>query len=130
MSWLNPFDGRAQLPIPPEAQLVLEQIPEGFADDGCSNAPDQFWGFDFTWACRIHDWRYCTRCHDPAIMHNDTRFRADGELAINIRNALPWRWRWLAFFYERAVRAAGGYDAFDSCGPEDGPRCRHGMPSR
>jgi hypothetical protein len=30
-----------------------------FRDDGCSNSPDVWCGFDLRWCCRIHDWGYC-----------------------------------------------------------------------
>lgn len=109
---------------------VLAGIPAGFVDDGCSNSPDAWFRFDFRWACRIHDWRYCSRCHPAREMTQAGRTRADQELGMNIRAALPWRWRWVASIYQFEVWRWGGMAAWDSCGPEAGNRCRHGMPER
>lgn len=119
------FNGRAQRPVPEKAKGVLNQIPKTFKDDGCSNSPDDLWGFDFGWACRIHDWRYCTRCHPAGSRDYEHRQRADRELRENLRTSLPWRWRWVSWIYWRGVQAGGGFDAWNSCGPEDGDRCRH-----
>ena len=125
------FDGRSQRPLPQMALEILKKIPTEFHDDGCSNSPDEVFGFEFRWACRIHDWRYCTRCHLPGTMHYASKQRADRELRQFIRASLPWRWRWVSRIYWRGVQAGGGFDAWNSCGPEDGQRCRHNvaMPS-
>ena len=119
---------RAQRPIPAEAQAILDTIPAEFVDDGCSNSPDGWFGFDLRFACRIHDWRYCGRCHRAEFMDQARRHRADAELERNIQSVLPWRWRWVGWFYLRAVHVAGGIEAWDSCGLEEGELCRHRMP--
>ena len=118
----------SQLPIPDQAQRVLARIPAEFQDDGCSNSPDRWFRFNFRWACRIHDWRYCSRAHPPMAMTQDGRHFADEELAANIRASLPWRWRWLRFVYEFAVYRYGGVEAWNSCGPARGAVCRHNLP--
>ncbi len=122
-----PFDGRAQRPHTEATDALLAEISAEFIDDGCSNAPDELWGFRFRFACRRHDWRYCSRSHPPGAMHYADKVDADAELARLLREALPWRWRWIARLYERAVRIGGGFDAYNSCGPEDGETCRHGV---
>lgn len=124
---LNPFTGRSQRPIPLTAESVLEKIPARFKDDGCSSSPDSLFGFEFRWACRIHDWRYCTRCHRAGSMTQAARRRGDEELGGNIRSTLPWRWRWVRWIYQTVVRRHGGTSAFDSCGPVVGKVCRHNM---
>lgn len=120
---------REQLPYPDRALHILEhEIPDDFTDDGCSNSPDSLWGFSFRDACRIHDWRYCTRCHLPGSMTQSARHKADRELAQNIRARLPKRWRWVRYLYYFMVWKEGGTSAFDSCGPDAGGQCRHGQP--
>jgi hypothetical protein len=121
------FD-RKPYPIPREALSLLASIPKEFRDDGCSNALDSWFGFDFAWACRIHDWRYCTRCHQAGSMDYACKVRDDRELQAFVACCLPWRWKWLGRVYKRAVLIAGGWNAYDSCGPEKGALCRHGMP--
>lgn len=118
---------RAQRPTPADAQAILHTIPKEFQDDGCTNAPDAWFGFELRWACRIHDWRYCSRCHRAEFMGQSNRHRADAELARNVQSALPWRWRWVGWIYLRTVDQFGGVDAWDSCGFEALDRCRHGM---
>lgn len=112
----------------PKAAKLLEQIPQLFHDDGCSNSPDGLFGFNFRWACRIHDWMYCTRCHKPGLMNYHRKLVADRVLKINIAAALPFRWRWVKHVYYAAVYVAGGLGSFNSCGRSAGERCRHNMP--
>jgi hypothetical protein len=119
---------RRQRPPPDSARVLLETIPVGFVDDGCSNSPDSFLGFYFQPYCRIHDWRYCTRCWPAGSMTASARKWADMELGLNLRAALPWRWRWVGWIYRLGVWRYGGVSAFDSCGPTVGPVCRHNMP--
>ena len=131
------LSGRAQKPIPADARAVLARIPDHFVDDGCSNSPDSWFGFNFRWACRIHDWRYCTRCHAPGTMTYNAKLVAEDEIKDNIKASLPLRWRWVRFVYYGAVFTLGGFGAFDTCGrrpagASDGQLeaglCRHGMP--
>lgn len=116
-----------QRPIPAKAVALLGQIPREFADDGCSSSPDSWFGFNFRFACRIHDWRYCTRAHPAGSMGYGAKVAADYELEQHVRASLPWRWRWVGWLYRGATLFAGGWGAFDSCGPEVGDRCRHGL---
>jgi hypothetical protein len=118
---------RAQYPIPSTGESALREIPKNFVDDGCSNSPDGWFGFEFQWACRIHDYRYCTRCHDPGTMTYGMKLFADNELKRNIRYSLPWRWRWVRYVYHAGVWFGGNFSAWDSCGPDAGEVCRHGM---
>jgi hypothetical protein len=122
-----PFTDRVQRPIPVEAQRLLDEIPDYFIDDGCSNSPDTIWGFDLRPFCKIHDWRYCGRSHPAGTMHYANKLVADDELAENIGSALPWRWRFVRILYLRGVQIGGGFDAWNSCGPEDGELCRHNV---
>ena len=116
-----------QLPIPDTARELLRRIPSHFVDDGCTSSPDGWFGFDFRWACRIHDWLYCTRAHPAGTMTYEWKVKADHALSEFIRASLPLRWRWVRWVYEGMVLFAGGWGSFDSCGPEVGKRCRHGL---
>lgn len=114
--------------IPEDAQAILDLIPSDFVDDGCSCSPDSLMGTDIKWACRIHDWRYCTRAHRPGRMTTDYRKKADRELRGNLRAGMPWYSQWTRVLYYWAVRRWGsGDNSFDSCGPAAGSYCRHGM---
>lgn len=113
--------------VPPEAVTLMKRIPDHFIDDGCSNAPDRILGTSIRWACRIHDWRYCTRAHPRGTLTQSWRIMADQELRDFIRQALPWWKAWIARAYYGAVNWFGGYRAFDSCGPAVGGTCRHGL---
>jgi hypothetical protein len=108
-------------------QGVLDKIPGEFIDDGCSKAPDSIFGYDLSEACRIHDFRYCTRCHEPGTMSLKAQKEADRELRKNLSGLLPWRWRWIKWGYYAAVWRYGGFGSWDSCGFSVGPRCRHNM---
>jgi hypothetical protein len=114
------------LTIPQEAQKNLKKIPKGFKDDGCTNSPDKLFGFNFKWACQIHDWRYCSRCHEPRNMRHQDKVAADRELRKNIKSSLPFRWRWVAFVYYTAVWRYGGLGSWDSCLTTD-KKCRHNV---
>lgn len=115
------------LPIPDEARYYLALIPAEFRDDGCSRSPDSLFGFDFRWACRLHDWSYCTRAHPPGSLTYARKVAADYTLREHLKAALPLRWRWVRFIYQGAVLAFGGFGSFNSCGPEAGELCRHAM---
>ena len=117
--------------IPEDSLALLRRIeidfPE-FRDDGCSGAPDRILWWSLRWACRLHDWRYCSRAHDPWELDQAHRILADVELSQNVRASLPWGLRWLAgLLYGRLTDLGGGYRAWNSCGSEDGARCRHGL---
>jgi len=118
------FDGRAQRPTPSTALVKLKRIPENFIDDGLTLFPDNWFGFNFKWAGRIHDWRYCTRCHSPGVMCVADKEAADWEIKWNVAAALPWRWSWLGTVVKIGVWR-GGYGSYNSCGPLVGIRCRH-----
>lgn len=121
--------------IPEYAKAVLDQIPEEFQDNGCSNSPDLLFGFNFKWACRIHDWWWCSRCHAPGQMTPEWKAAGDYFLKLAMRDALPPIWKWVAGIYRRAVRIF--WWGYDTCGPNpqnassqqrlEG-RCRHNMP--
>ncbi len=114
--------------IPAAALKLLDAIPKSFMDDGCSNSPDSMFGFDFRWICRIHDWRYCTRCHRAGSMTAGARKRADRELRGWISQTMVWSLRWIKWIYWYGVWKYGGIAAFDSCGRDAGKICRHGQP--
>ena len=122
-----PFDGRSQRPMPVLLREILNEIPREFLSDGCSNVRDSIFGFDFRMACRAHNWMYCTRCHPAGTMTMSHKAQADQDLGMFIRAMLPRRWRWVGWWYRTGVHWAGGVSAFDSCGPTQGQRCRHGM---
>lgn len=103
-------------------------IPAGFRDDGCSGAPDRLFGVDLRWACRVHDWMYCTRAWPPGHLDQAHRHEADRALGRMIRGALPWSLKWIGWLYYRMVHRYGGDHAYDSCGPEEGAWCRHNLP--
>ena len=129
---------RRQLPMPAEARAALARVPQHFTDDGCSNSPDSWFGFDFRWACRLHDHAYCTRANPAGSMTWGAKVVADEMLKQRIRSALPLRWRWVRYIYKAAVFWGGGYGSWDSCGdePPNGASelqrrnglCRHAMP--
>lgn len=108
-------------------RTLLKSFPDDFQDDGCSNAPDSFFGRDLRWCCRIHDWRYCSRGHSPGTMNQSARRFADKELGWNVRSVFRFGFRWLGWAYWRATHRFGGTSAWNSCGPQAGRRCRHNL---
>lgn len=125
------------------AKTILRNIPTQFSDDGCSNAPDGWllilssqrglawlkrFARSFRWCCRIHDWRYCTRCHPAGSMTRGAQRYADRELGWHVRSILPFGLRWWGWLYWRATNRFGGMSAWDSCGIRAGQFCRHNMP--
>ena len=110
-----------------QLRRTLACVPPEFVDDGCSSAPDDLFGADLQPACRVHDWRYCTRAHGPGELDQDYRRQADAELARNTRALLPLGLGWIGWLYWRAVHDFGGDAAYDSCGWSAGERCRHGL---
>ena len=109
------------------AQQILGEISDDFSDDGCSNSPDSILWRSIKWCCRIHDWRYCSRCHRAGSMNRGAQTWADTELGMNIRSALPFTTRWVGWLYYRVTNRFGGMGAWNSCGPNSGLLCRHGM---
>ena len=122
------------------ARWILAEIPKEFEDDGCSNSPDGFlmgiskwrgfrwlkrWARSFKWCCRIHDWRYCSRCQ--RVMNRREQTYADKELGRNVRYVIYRGLRWWGWGYYRATNRFGGMSAYNSCGPAAGLLCRHGM---
>ena len=105
----------------------MPRVPANFIDDGCSNSPDSLCGTNFRWACRIHDWRYCTRAQPEGTMNKQSRKAADKELRKNLAIALPWYWQPIRWVYYRAVRRFGSLHSYNTCGPSAGNSCRHGL---
>ncbi len=147
------FNNRVQKEKPTEARKLLNRfIPEEFKDDGCSNSLDSLFGFNFRWACRIHDWRYCSRSHPAGNMSYRLKKASDKELRANIRDSLPLVWYkpyyfericrrlrvwcpsaplcfglWLPWVYYMGVALFGGFNAYNSCSHAVGIHCRHGV---
>ena len=122
--WLR----KRRLRVLHDLQNVLNRIPVGFQDDGCSMAPDRLFSANLRPACRAHDWLYCTRAHPAGALDQAWRTRADHLLGRAIRALLPLGVGWVGWLYWQAVRRYGGVAAFDSCGPAAKERCRHNMP--
>jgi hypothetical protein len=112
--------------LPQIALDCLANIPDHFKDDGCSNSPDSFFGFDFRWACRIHDHWYCSRAHPWGTMTDEWKDAGDLLLKRMVRHCLPRRWRWVGKLYYHGVQMFGGH-AFDSCHVHPDALCRHGL---
>jgi hypothetical protein len=117
----------AQRTIALTASHVLSKIPERFTDDGCSYSPDSLFHSEIGWACRIHDFRYCSRTLGPRTFNADERMAADKELRANIALSFPKWLGWVRFLYYRAVRRFGSMIAWNSCGYDAGERCKHNM---
>jgi len=109
------------------ASATLREIPERFTDDGCSYSPDSLFHNEIGWACRIHDYRYCSRSLGPRDFGPEARAAADLELRKNIALSFPKWLGWVRFLYWKAVRRFGGLGLWNSCGYEVGDRCRHNM---
>ncbi len=132
------FEGRSQRPVPVEAQEILAAIElgtPGFLDDGLSMFPDEWFGFDFAWAGRIHDWEYCSRAHPAGSMGVRAKKRADKRIGRLVSGGLPWRWKVLGPVVRLGVWR-GGYGSYNSCGPVPygatdeqlvAGLCRHGL---
>jgi hypothetical protein len=115
--------GKKVIRLPALAAEILANIPAHFVDDGCSSSPDSWFGYDFRWACRIHDYMWCTRAHALGTMTKEWKLKGDLLLRRCIAAALPRRWRWLSFLYYRGVRRAAW--PFNTC--QKGDTCRHGL---
>ena len=138
--WVGAFRRRARhappVAVPEAAQTVLALIPVRFVDDGCSAILDGLAGVSWRWACRIHDWRACSRCHLREYMHPAARARADAELRRNILASIPIGWVAIPALVWAGLTFIAGRGYYDTCGPfPDGATeaqrrtglCRHGM---
>ena len=100
-----------------------------FKDDGLSGGfPDwmyQRWLLKL--AGRVHDWQYCTRCHRAGSMTDPAKKLADKALRKHARELLPWYLNLAPIILYAGVRVGGGFGSWDSCGPEEGDRCRHNI---
>ena len=108
------------------AYNILAFIPRGFRP---TFVEPTYMGLDFSWAHLIHEWRYCSRCHDEKVMNHKTKAFADEELKWNLQTYLPLHLRLVGFLYRLYLRRQGAYDGFDTCfqRPLDLSPCRHGM---
>jgi hypothetical protein len=127
---------RVEIAAPPEAQLVLAQIPGEFEDDGCSRSLDGTFRVSWRWVCKIHDWRGCTRAHPAGALTLDKMHEGNAEL-WHWMGALPVYVRPARWVYYAVLARVNGDVAWDSCGPKplgvtyarhrrEG-LCRHGM---
>ena len=113
--------------IPQEAHsILLARIPRDFLWDD-TKANHTILGWSFGWATLIHQWRYCTRCHEYDILGPKAKKWADLELRLNIKKYLPWYLRWVGWIFLLKYYRAGGFKRFNSCWPEEGTLCRHNM---
>lgn len=110
-----------------DAAKVLAGIPVHFRSDCCSGGRDTLWGHDLKPFCRAHDAAYCQRLWPAGSLDQDWRSAADRQLGIEIRAELPYVLDWIGWLYWRAVHRFGGDNAFASCGPLAGDRCRHNI---
>lgn len=121
---------------PPEARLVLAQIPREFIDDGCSNSLDGTFRVSWRWICRIHDWRGCSRAHPAGFLTLDKMQEGNAELWYWM-GLLPWYLPGVRWIYYGVLARLNGDVAWNSCGVQ--PRgatldqlaaglCRHGLP--
>lgn len=113
-------------------QFYLDQIDAqypDFKDDGLSGGfPDWLYSrWDLWKAGRVHDWHYCSRCHPQGSMDQDHRRRADRLLRQHARELLPWFLQIAPIVLYWGVRLGGGTEAWHSCGPIVGERCRHNI---
>lgn len=137
------FDGRAQKDAPRFLTNLLALVPEDFVSDGCTNSMDAVFGFDFSLACLVHDWKYCSRAHSPGFMNWADKKLSDRYLRQGIRGMVPLVWYplfwlswikiplclglWLPRVYWLGVLAFGGFGSYNSCGYGVGEKCRHNM---
>jgi hypothetical protein len=106
--------------------------PEGFVSDKCSSLGKllertlRWLGYEIEPWCVEHDVAGCTRCHaEGALELAGAKVAAAWVLRERIRTTLPWWLHWTAGQVFVAVATAGGY--WNTCGPEAGDLCRHGM---
>lgn len=125
-------------PIPRAAKILLDDMPEGFVDDGCSSFPDMLGRIAsvmthgavkpwvLRWACRVHDWDACTRAHPPGTMTDARQRLINKRLRVFLVEYLPLRWRWLGWAMRAGLWFARGFGWWDSCDLE----ARGAMPSQ
>ncbi len=113
-------------PIDYYLDRIADRWPD-FRDDGLSGGfPDWLYGrHKLTLAGRVHDWHYCGRVHRQGTMNQNHRLFADLALRVHARELLPWYLRLAPWVLYAGVRIGGGGDAWNSCGPTKGDRCRH-----
>lgn len=101
-------------------------IPWNFIDDGMTAFPDNLFGWKLAAYGRVHDWLYCSRSHPRGTMSKKHRRLADKVLRSALAAEAPRGLRWIPRLVFRAVRMFGA-PSYDSCGPDRGELCRHGM---
>lgn len=108
--------------------FIAQAYPD-FVDDGLSGGfPDWLYArHDLHLAGRVHDWHYCSRCHPQGSMDQDHRKFADRALMKHARELLPWYLQVAPLVLYLGVRLGAGMEAWNSCGPTRGERCRHNI---
>ena len=107
---------------------ITRETPD-FEDDGLSGGfPDWMYSrWELSIAGRVHDWHYCTRCHTAGSMTDKAKRFADKALRKHARELLPWFLNLAPIVLYIGVYVGGGFGSWDSCGPEEGTRCRHNI---
>ena len=108
--------------------VISRDYPD-FVDDGLSGGfPDWMYRRYQLWISgRVHDWHYCTRCHRKGSMTDEARAFADKALRKHARELLPWWLNLAPIILYLGVRIGGDWGSWDSCGTEEGDRCRHNI---
>jgi hypothetical protein len=108
--------------------IQIAQLWPDFKDDGLSWFPDWIYRLilrhNITPAGRAHDWGYCSRCHKRREMTSERRLFADRALRKHARELLHGHFRITPLVLYAGVRLFGR-KAWNSCGPDEGERCRH-----
>ncbi len=109
--------------------FIISRKNPDFEDDGLSGGfPDWMYArWDLWCAGRVHDWHYCTRCHKAGSMTDEAKSYADKALRQHSRELLPWYLNLAPIILYVGVRIGGGFGSWDSCGHEEGDRCRHNI---
>jgi hypothetical protein len=115
---------------PKKLDYYLTQIAQlwpGFEDDGLSWFPDWIYRrWELHLAGRVHDWHFCSRCHLAGSMTRGAEKFANRAIRKHSRELLPWWIRATPFILYYGVKF-GAHNAWDSCGPHAGERCRHNI---
>jgi len=115
----------------------LDTIPEGFKGDGMSGFPDSILGWSLFESSKIHDFRYCGRCHPKTEMTKAKLRDADCELADNVDYQMPTGLNWLVSRIVYGGVRIGGWVSYDTCGEQPvgvslsqnaAGLCRHDIP--